>query len=125
MLRRPPKSTRTDTLFPYTTLVRSDDEFEQVVGEDRIAAFFLIGDHLQQDAAGDVVMRALVLDTELHILPHQLTNFLERDVAADVRVVEAAVRILLDDADVGHEYSGRDALLQCSSFGDRKSTRQN
>src|SRR3546814_1906769 len=25
MLRRPPRSTRTDTLFPYTTLFRSDD----------------------------------------------------------------------------------------------------
>src|SRR3546814_19128647 len=24
MIRRPPKSTRTDTLFPYTTLFRSD-----------------------------------------------------------------------------------------------------
>src|SRR3546814_16589808 len=84
MIRRPPRSTRTDTLFPYTTLFRSavlhriavvaDDEFEQVVGEDRIAAFFLIGDHLQQDAAGDVVMRALVLDTELHILDRKSTR---------------------------------------------------
>src|SRR3546814_2517041 len=26
MIRRPPRSTRTDTLFPYTTLFRSDDE---------------------------------------------------------------------------------------------------
>src|SRR3546814_10324267 len=26
MLRRPPESTRTDTLFPYTTLFRSDDQ---------------------------------------------------------------------------------------------------
>src|SRR3546814_11924318 len=25
MIRRPPRSTRTDTLFPYTTLLRSDD----------------------------------------------------------------------------------------------------
>src|SRR3546814_13543080 len=25
MLRRPPRSTRTDTLFPYTTLFRSED----------------------------------------------------------------------------------------------------
>src|SRR3546814_3313298 len=25
MIRRPPSSTRTDTLFPYTTLVRSND----------------------------------------------------------------------------------------------------
>src|SRR3546814_13998894 len=27
MIRRPPRSTRTDTLFPYTTLFRSDKEF--------------------------------------------------------------------------------------------------
>src|SRR3546814_1263931 len=26
MIRRPPRSTRTDTLFPYTTLFRSTDE---------------------------------------------------------------------------------------------------
>src|SRR3546814_11239044 len=26
MIRRPPRSTRTDTLFPYTTLVRSEDK---------------------------------------------------------------------------------------------------
>src|SRR3546814_10651502 len=25
MIRRPPRSTRTDTLFPYTTLIRSQD----------------------------------------------------------------------------------------------------
>src|SRR3546814_4304168 len=30
MIRRPPRSTRTDTLFPYTTLFRSsDDAYEQ------------------------------------------------------------------------------------------------
>src|SRR3546814_2009198 len=28
MIRRPPRSTRTDTLFPYTTLVRSVPAFE-------------------------------------------------------------------------------------------------
>src|SRR3546814_6863661 len=27
MIRRPPRSTRTDTLFPYTTLFRSELEF--------------------------------------------------------------------------------------------------
>src|SRR3546814_4050560 len=30
MIRRPPRSTRTDTLFPYTTLFRSFDPTEQV-----------------------------------------------------------------------------------------------
>src|SRR3546814_11930870 len=29
MIRRPPRSTRTDTLFPYTTLFRSDRRFVQ------------------------------------------------------------------------------------------------
>src|SRR3546814_6225646 len=27
MIRRPPRSTRTDTLFPYTTLFRSADDY--------------------------------------------------------------------------------------------------
>src|SRR3546814_18042609 len=34
MLRRPPRSTRTDTLFPYTTLFRSDDIFEVLLKID-------------------------------------------------------------------------------------------
>src|SRR3546814_16330182 len=30
MIRRPPRSTRTDTLFPYTTLFRSDGRWQDV-----------------------------------------------------------------------------------------------
>src|SRR3546814_10695615 len=43
MCRRPPRSTRTDTLFPYTTLFRSDFDFafdiagKQIVAPSRIA----------------------------------------------------------------------------------------
>src|SRR3546814_4738259 len=33
-IRRPPRSTRTDPLFPYTTLVRSDRQFPRVLGAD-------------------------------------------------------------------------------------------
>src|SRR3546814_11701407 len=33
MIRRPPRSTRTDTLFPYTTLFRSDVESGVLLGE--------------------------------------------------------------------------------------------
>src|SRR3546814_8693198 len=32
MIRRPPRSTRTDTLFPYTTLFRSDDQRREIGG---------------------------------------------------------------------------------------------
>src|SRR3546814_9587995 len=31
MIRRPPRSTRTDTLFPYTTLFRSVDRYDRSV----------------------------------------------------------------------------------------------
>src|SRR3546814_3874335 len=33
MIRRPPRSTRTDTLFPYTTLFRSEEESQGVEPE--------------------------------------------------------------------------------------------
>src|SRR3546814_8676155 len=33
MIRRPPRSTRTDTLFPYTTLFRSAEKREPIVME--------------------------------------------------------------------------------------------
>src|SRR3546814_16628063 len=35
MIRRPPRSTRTDTLFPYTTLFRSDDELDDEIDGER------------------------------------------------------------------------------------------
>src|SRR3546814_4261544 len=38
MIRRPPRSTRTDTLFPYTTLFRSDREVPFVEPRDELAA---------------------------------------------------------------------------------------
>src|SRR3546814_12600018 len=47
MIRRPPRSTRTDTLFPYTTLFRSDEgsivwRNADVEQERRVAIFDLI-----------------------------------------------------------------------------------
>src|SRR3546814_18930936 len=33
MIRPPPRSTRTDTLFPYTTLFRSGDQQEEILDE--------------------------------------------------------------------------------------------
>src|SRR3546814_15787085 len=34
MIRRPPRSTRTDTLFPYTTLFRSYAQYSKVIYRD-------------------------------------------------------------------------------------------
>src|SRR3546814_10941406 len=51
MIRRPPRSTRTDTLFPYTTLFRSE------LGQDRDAYTKLLGSLLEDwpGIAGDVL----------------------------------------------------------------------
>src|SRR3546814_10137051 len=45
MIRRPPRSTRTDTLFPYTTLFRSSRD-RSTQGRDRLP-------HQHQGGAGD------------------------------------------------------------------------
>src|SRR3546814_5036642 len=42
MIRRPPRSTRTDTLFPYTTLFRSPD-LGAVAGDARLRGRHLDG----------------------------------------------------------------------------------
>src|SRR3546814_11781489 len=57
MIRRPPRSTRTDTLFPYTTLFRSlqtrtigfEDLAVGLVGAQRLLA-------RQQEVAGEAVL---------------------------------------------------------------------
>src|SRR3546814_18352513 len=78
MIRRPPRSTRTDTLFPYTTLFRSiiqlrrgldlvhhgagDDIAATRPGVDHFVVFFLLSDEL-----------VLIL---LFIVSHQRTSFI-------------------------------------------------
>src|SRR3546814_20698358 len=74
MIRRPPRSTRTDTLFPYTTLFRSSDDgvevpifrFTDRTGQRRDAArqeriAILAGDVLRTAAVADAAGDQLVL----------------------------------------------------------------
>src|SRR3546814_5670994 len=56
MIRRPPRSTRTDTLFPYTTLFRSDDR----VPEQRVETLQLLGEALAEFLIGNPDEDALV-----------------------------------------------------------------
>src|SRR3546814_21077136 len=56
LIRRPPRSTRTDTLFPYTTLFRSEEKALHRVAETELRA--LARHHVAlpndgQDSAGD------------------------------------------------------------------------
>src|SRR3546814_2424820 len=56
MIRRPPRSTRTDTLFPYTTLFRSDVDYQP---SDPQIAFHLARfiEHIRSIPADPVVLR--------------------------------------------------------------------
>src|SRR3546814_9522243 len=59
MIRRPPRSTRTDTLFPYTTLFRSRGERDAAVHHQRLRrdeTRFVAGQ--KRNAAGHVFHRA-------------------------------------------------------------------
>src|SRR3546814_14647684 len=63
MIRRPPRSTRTDTLFPYTTLFRSDF-FQALPGNGymrlRAAAARVIGKMRHGEKAPSVVIMTLL-----------------------------------------------------------------
>src|SRR3546814_3155995 len=52
MIRRPPRSTRTDTLFPYTTLFRSADN------SDRLIPLASADDYLRQHGDADAGSKA-------------------------------------------------------------------
>src|SRR3546814_4822787 len=51
MIRRPPRSTLTDTLFPYTTLFRSDEVADVQARRRRVAAV-VEGDRPRGEALG-------------------------------------------------------------------------
>src|SRR3546814_2566866 len=70
MIRRPPRSTRTDTLFPYTTLFRSSQE----VAARRVVAV---------DRRADEIVAARIADVLRHV-GHQRADV---DHARGLRVV--------------------------------------
>src|SRR3546814_3528745 len=57
MIRRPPRSTRTATLFPYTTLFRSLDVDERIIG---VAA--------EQAVFGDIYLRTFKISAVVALL---------------------------------------------------------
>src|SRR3546814_19225067 len=57
MILRPPRSTRTDTLFPYSTLFRS---FQMPFGMGGETLAGMIDRHAEPDAGDDIVQRSLI-----------------------------------------------------------------
>src|SRR3546814_15389363 len=84
MIRRPPRSTRTDTLFPYTTLFRS---LQAVLAQDRRAGDVVAGDRIIGVARHDDAEPAPVDQIVRFADPGLITDAVE----ADMRQVEFAV----------------------------------
>src|SRR3546814_1914085 len=95
MIRLPPRSTRTDTLFPYTTLFRSVVDLRdhyglpQIVADSSDAAFATL-DGLRAESVvtitGDVVARSA--ETTNTNLPTGAIEVRARDVAVQSAAVE-------------------------------------
>src|SRR3546814_14004625 len=74
MIRRPPRSTRTDTLFPYTTLFRSPHQL--------LHARLGLGRERDLDIALPQRLAGLVLDGAEHALPARLLFLLSAHLPA-------------------------------------------
>src|SRR3546814_17428142 len=98
MCQRPPTSTRTDTLFPYTALVRSDDDFGPLkVPVDARIAQMLDTPHSLQDVA-----RRLI----------QLRRIVARQHDRDITAGDAALRLEADPSIREHLQSRRHPPLE-------------
>src|SRR3546814_13889537 len=85
MIRRPPRSTRTDTLFPYTTLFRSEAGAGVAVGLVEAG----LEDEVDAERGGDFLELAGDVELQLHRLAHAGAGDQEdRLVEADVKAAE-------------------------------------
>src|SRR3546814_14292667 len=98
MIRRPPRSTRTDTLFPYTTLFRSPRRLAARAAAERMA-----------ELAGEAVGRTIGYRTRL-----------DSKTSAATRIEVVTEGIFANRIQADPELAGVSAVLL-----DRKSTRLN
>src|SRR3546814_19715085 len=105
MIRRPPRSTRTDTLFPYTTLFRSQSAISKAVNalEKRLGVALL---HRST--------RKVTLTDQGQKYYERTKPLLDEILVADSELTSSV-----------QDISGLVRIAAPSTFGDRKSTRLN
>src|SRR3546814_17782392 len=89
MIRRPPRSTRTDTLFPYTTLFRS---LGRRLFPARLATLGLGGAH-HVDEAFELVDGGVDVDALLLQQLDPILTLRDRDAALSLAIVAAIVKV--------------------------------
>src|SRR3546814_12068971 len=88
MIRRPPRSTRTDTLFPYTTLFRSTFSTEEFQEHLKVCARY--GTRIIVTSVGDPTKNAPVVRDAglLHFHDATTIRFAEKAAAANVHGID-------------------------------------
>src|SRR3546814_20712721 len=115
MIRRPPRSTRTYTLFPYTTLFRSIEAgLDGLLMFRQESMYYLTG----YDSFGYVFFQCLYLGADGRLM--LLTRSADLRQARQTSVVKD-IRIWVDGPDADPATELREALREL----DRKSTRLN
>src|SRR3546814_12300484 len=117
MIRRPPRSKRTDTLFPYTTLFRSVPS--RAVGRGRIAAAGqLPAVDAMSDAPGFQVYPAI------DVRGGRVVRLAQGDYARETGYGDDPLALARDYAEAGAAWLHL-VDLDAARTGDRKSTRLN
>src|SRR3546814_3043194 len=93
MIRRPPRSTRTDTLFPYTTLFRS----ERAAGSDNDGCFPHWSGHHVEKAGNDHIALAEQCVPEFRRVPDQRRIVRIIDITAGENLVAVSRRVEVVD----------------------------
>src|SRR3546814_2945902 len=83
MIRRPPRSTRTDTLFPYTTLSRSEpcEQGLAVVRAARLEVAKVLG--CEDDAGAELAALQQELAEDVELIPHDVVGLVYQQVRID------------------------------------------
>src|SRR3546814_8345662 len=115
MIRRPPRSTRTDTLFPYTTLFRSTEVLTAGAGTPEDPA----------NTADDRTYTATVTDADAS---YRITLFESDNVtrsSTGETFAEDAATNLADEGTVAARITTVNSTALATAASDRKSTRLN
>src|SRR3546814_7737404 len=101
MIRRPPRSTRTDTLFPYTTLFRSPSRGRKG-RNSRLQPLRMPGDMLGHEGRDEIIAVVISgLHPDLRLLPVAIARF---DQQFGIELFgQEIVSLALKDKQVGHE----------------------
>src|SRR3546814_17986817 len=117
MIRRPPRSTRTDTLFPYTTLFRS-------AGPDDLQVWLVLGGLAQR--LGDAALTEHIVDGVIERFPDeprvallrasQLREADRPDQAREVLATLAAAGTMTPDLRSEERRVGKGCVSKCRSW---------